>query len=118
MSPEPKSTRGTGSRALKQTRISHLPLTKFKGRETGRGNTKEEFISARPMLGRQQTHMSGIVSKVLKTLLGLYQKKKKKCGTKVSGYMQLGSGHQINHCLGVNHVGACWRQGTPYCLRG
>lgn len=78
MSPEPKSTRGTGSRALKQTRISHLPLTKFKGRETGRGNTKEEFISARPMLGRQQTHMSGIVSKVLKTLLGLYQKKKKK----------------------------------------
>ena len=48
-----------------------MPLTKTKGQETTGGKTREEFISGRPTLGRQQTSVSKTVSKALTILAGL-----------------------------------------------
>lgn len=36
----------------------------------------------------------------------------------MSGYLQVGSESQINHCLGVNPGGFLLAQGSSYCLRG
>lgn len=54
--------------------------------------------------GRHQTSVSNIVSKVLKILLVFVEGK---CRTKVSGYEQMGNKGQVDHCLGLNHMGSC-----------
>ena len=55
----------------RSARVSQSPLAKSKGRESRGGNTKKEFSSVRPTLGRQWTHLPKTVSKVLKILPGL-----------------------------------------------
>lgn len=54
-----------------QTRFSHSPLTKSKGRKMNGGETRKEFISVRSALEREQTSISKIVSKMPKVLPGL-----------------------------------------------
>ena len=53
---------------------AHLPLTKSKGRESSGGNTRKEFISVRPTLGRQLASVPKAVSKVLKIHPGYIRK--------------------------------------------
>lgn len=51
----------------------HGLLIKSRGRETRRGETRKESISARPTPERQRTNVSETVSKVPKILPGLYK---------------------------------------------
>ena len=57
-----------GSRAPKPTGSGHSPLAKSRGREMNCGEIRKGFISMSLTPGRQETHVSKAVSKVLKIL--------------------------------------------------
>ena len=51
------------AQGCKSTPFGHWPLTKPKGREMRGGKTRKEFISVRPVLGRQCTGISKLSPK-------------------------------------------------------
>ena len=53
-------------------KIQVLLRTKSKGRETRGGETRKKFISVMPTVGRQQSSISKMVSKLLKILPSFY----------------------------------------------
>lgn len=95
----------------KRTRLGHSPLVNPGAERQMVGETRKEFISVRPTLGRPRSS-----SEVQKTPQRFY--KENKYRAKVSWEAQEGSEGQVSYCLGVNHAGCCRCHGSPCCLRG
>lgn len=98
--PELQGARSyTWSQGPKGTRLCHSLLTKWEGREANGGETRKDFTSMRPTPGRQQTSVPRTAENTSKFIQG-------KCRTKIGGHVQLSNKSQVDHYLGIDHMGS------------